>query len=248
MVDANEITHDTVLGGRVRLSQPRVGYRAGLDAALLAAAVRVPEGHRVLDLGCGVGGALLPVACRNPGAVCVGVERDAATADLARRNVADNGWADRIEIVTASITDPVVRTLGAFDTVLLNPPFFDDASTLRAPHPARVGAYMADDGLAVWLDVAQRRLRSKGQLAVIHRADRLADILKALEPRCGAVKILPLYPFAGDRANRVVVVAQKGSRAALQVCAGMILHQTASSHTHHVENILRGKDDLPVFA
>lgn len=248
MIDANDITADTVLGGQVRLSQPRVGYRAGLDAALLAAAVRVLPGQRVLDLGCGVGGALLPLAYRNPWAVCVGVERDPATADLARRNVSDNGWADRVEIVTAAIIDPAVRAFGLFDAVILNPPFFDDASAMRAPHPARAGAYMADDGLGVWLDVAQRRLRAKGWLAIVHRADRLGDILAALSPRCGAVGVLPLHPFAGDVAKRVVVVAQKGARGPLRIWPGMVLHETAHRHTQSAENILCGKDDLPFFA
>lgn len=245
MIDPSDITVDTVLGGHVRLSQPRVGYRAGLDAALLAATLRVAPGQRVLDLGCGVGGALLPMAWRNPGAVCVGVERDDATAELARRNVSDNGWSGRIEIVTAAITDPAVRGLGLFDAVILNPPFFDDAAAMRTPHPARVGAYMADDGLATWLDVAQRRARSKGWIAVVHRADRLGDIVSALSQRCGSIGVLPVHPFAGDKAKRVVVVAQKGARGPLQIWPSIVLHESPYRHTEHVNNVLNGKDDLP---
>src|SRR3546814_8190614 len=48
------ITEDAFLGGRVKLRQPEVGYRAAIDPVLLAAAVPAVAGERVADLGCGV--------------------------------------------------------------------------------------------------------------------------------------------------------------------------------------------------
>ncbi len=67
-----EVTEDTVLNGRVRLRQPVAGYRAGMDAALLAAACDAGPDDRVIEAGCGVGGALLAAAARRPGARFVG--------------------------------------------------------------------------------------------------------------------------------------------------------------------------------
>ena len=72
----DETTDDHVLDGRVRLRQPQRGYRAGVDAALLAAACDAADGARVIEAGCGAGGALLAAAARRPGARFVGVERD----------------------------------------------------------------------------------------------------------------------------------------------------------------------------
>ena len=66
-------TEDTVLDGRVRLRQPKDGYRAGMDAALLAAACDARDGERVVEAGCGVGAALLASAARRPGAAFVGI-------------------------------------------------------------------------------------------------------------------------------------------------------------------------------
>jgi tRNA1(Val) A37 N6-methylase TrmN6 len=63
------ITENTVLDGRVRLLQPERGYRAGMDAALLAAACEAADGARVLEAGCGVGAALLAAASRWPAAM-----------------------------------------------------------------------------------------------------------------------------------------------------------------------------------
>jgi tRNA1(Val) A37 N6-methylase TrmN6 len=98
-----ETTCDAILGGRLTLRQPRAGYRAGLDAALLAAAVELKPGERALEAGCGVGAALLQVAARAPEAALVGVERDPAALALAQANIADNGMAARVSAVEGDV-------------------------------------------------------------------------------------------------------------------------------------------------
>ncbi|MBN8529898.1 MAG: methyltransferase, partial [Caulobacterales bacterium] len=71
------MVENALLGGRVRLRQPARGYRAGLDAALLAAAIAARPGQRVIEAGCGAGGALLQIAARRPESLLTGVEREA---------------------------------------------------------------------------------------------------------------------------------------------------------------------------
>src|SRR5258705_7947095 len=62
-----DITDDAVLGGKLRLLQPRRGHRVGHDAILLAAAVPARLGEQAVDLGAGVGGAGLALAWRGSG-------------------------------------------------------------------------------------------------------------------------------------------------------------------------------------
>src|SRR4051812_43685511 len=97
MRDAASFTDDTVLGGRVRLRQPLAGYRAGMDAALLAAACDATAGERILDAGCGAGAAMLAAAARRPGCTFVGVERDPEALEFARENIVLNDLAGRTE-------------------------------------------------------------------------------------------------------------------------------------------------------
>ena len=89
MPDA-DLTDDGFLGGRLRILQPRVGYRAATDPVLLAAAVPAKPGQRALELGCGAGVASLCLLSRVPGLSVTGIERQAAYADLARQNAARN--------------------------------------------------------------------------------------------------------------------------------------------------------------
>jgi len=240
------LTEDGVLGARIRLLQPKDGYRAGLDAALLAAACEARPGARVLEAGCGVGAALLAAAWRRPDARFFGVERDADAAALGRRNIALNGLEDRVEIADGDV-GAGFRALGLepFDAVMTNPPFFDDPSALRGPAPARAGAYLADAGLDGWCAFMIKAAREGASLTLIHRADRRADILAALAPKAGSFRIRPIQPFADTPAKRVLVRAIKTGKAPLTLLPALVLHDRAGGkHTPQTEAILRGEAAL----
>lgn len=240
--EAPGVTEDTVLNGRVRLRQPATGYRAGMDAALLAAACDAGPGDRVIEAGCGVGGALLAAATRRPGTRFVGLERDPAAVDLARSNVTVNALADRVEIVGGDVERGFrALNLPVFDAVISNPPFFDDPGALRAPAPEKSGAWMADGGLAAWTGFCLKAVREGGTITLIHRADRLADLLALLAPKAGSFRIRPVAPFADAPAKRVIVRAIKTGKAPLALLPPLVLHdREGAGHSAQAEAILRG--------
>ncbi|WP_397404775.1 tRNA1(Val) (adenine(37)-N6)-methyltransferase [Phenylobacterium sp.] len=237
------ITNDYLLDGRVQLRQPVRGYRAGLDAALLAAACDARPGQRVLEAGCGAGGALLAAASRCPEVRFTGVERDPDALSLANENIALNGFQDRVEAIEG---DVAIRfsALGIepFDAAMTNPPFFDDSAGLRGPSPEKRAAWMADDGLAAWIGFMSKGVREGGSLTLVHRADRLADILALLGEKCGGIQILPIHPFADEPAKRVLVRAIKTGKAPLRLLPALVLHdRNGDKHRPEVEAILRGE-------
>lgn len=241
-----DLTRDRLLGGRIEIDQPARGYRAGMDAALLAAACGALPQERVLEAGCGVGGALLTAAARRPGARFVGIERDEAMAGLARANAAANSMAERVEILTGEV-EAGFKALGLspFDHAFSNPPFFDDPAALRAPAPGKVGAWMADSGLGAWTGFLLKAVREGGTITLIHRADRLADILALLAPKAGSFRIRGIQPFADEPAKRVMVRAIKTGKAPLVLLPPLVLHpRDGGKHTPEVEAILRGEAAL----
>ncbi|MCR5877094.1 tRNA1(Val) (adenine(37)-N6)-methyltransferase [Phenylobacterium sp. J367] len=242
----DEITEDLLLDGRVRLRQTARGYRAGLDAALLAAACDAGPGQRVMEAGCGPGGALLAAAVRRPGARFTGVERAPDALALAQANIALNGLEDRVEAIAGDVG---LRFSGlrlpAFDAAMANPPFFDDAGAIRGPAAARRAAWMADDGLEAWITFLSKGVRPGGALVLIHRADRLADILGFLAPKAGSVQVLPVHPFEDAPAKRVLVRAIKSGKAPLRMLPPLVLHERGETgHRPQVEAILRGEAAL----
>lgn len=241
-----EITHGALLGGRIAFSQFRDGYRTGMDAGLLAAAVAARPGERVFEAGCGAGGVLLQITARRSGVSLTGMERDAESAALARANIAENSQSDRIQVIEGDIADRAVTTaLPASDWAVSNPPFFDDPGRLRAPSEAKRGAWIADDGLSAWIACLLRAVRDGGRVVVIHRADRLADLLALLGERAGSMAIRPIQPFADAPAKRVLVRAVKGGRGPLTLLPPLTLHdRSGGRHTVEAEAILRGEAEL----
>lgn len=239
-------TLDRLLDGRVVLRQGRDGYRAGMDAGLLAAALDAKEGETLAEFGCGAGAALMCAAWRLTGASFVGVERDPEAAALAAENAAANGMGARVRVQNADILQ--LGTSLKVDQVFFNPPFFDDPKALRAPKDEKRAAWLTGDvPFADWVRCAARALKAKGKLTLIHRADRLADILTALDRSFGSVVIKPIHPRSGEPAKRVIVQATIGGKAPLVLLAPLVLHDGAG-HSAEADAILRGRAVLEMGA
>jgi tRNA1(Val) A37 N6-methylase TrmN6 len=238
-----DCSDDAVLGGRLRLLQPRSGHRFGHDAILLAAAVHATAGERAVELGSGVGAAGLALAVRIPGVAVSLVEIDASLAELAQENARRNGVADRVSAHCLDVTAPAMAFaeagLGAaaFDHVLSNPPFNDPDRHNASPDPARRSAHIGLD-LSGWVASAARLLRPQGTLTLIYRADGLPNVLNALAGDFGSIAVVPIFPKPNAPAIRIVVRALKGSRKTLALCPGLLLNE-GGRPTQAAEAILR---------
>jgi tRNA1(Val) A37 N6-methylase TrmN6 len=246
---ADELTCDAFLGGRLRLWQPRRGYRAATDPVLLAAFVPARTGEKVLDLGCGAGAAALCLAARVPGLVLHGIELQPEYAELARRNADANAVAMTVHEGDLRHPPAPLARIG-FDHVLANPPFHPAAAT-GARDPGRDRAFREGAaGLGDWVDAGLRRLVPGGRLVLIHRTARLPDILAALAGRAGGIEVLPLAGRASRPAHRILIRARKGSGEPLRLWPPLTLHQGSShiedgeSYTAPAQGILRDGAEL----
>ena len=233
-----DAVENALLGGRVRLRQPAKGYRAGMDAALLAAAVAAEPGQRVIEAGCGAGAVLMQIAARRPDAVLTGLERDPAMVGLARENAVLNG-ADA-QIIEGDVAAGFrALDLPPFDWAVSNPPFFDDPGALRAPAEGKRGAWMADDGLKSWTTFLLKSVREGGRIVVIHRADRLADLLGLLGETAGSFAVRGVHPYADEPAKRVLVQAIKTGKAPLRLLPPLVLHdRSGAKHTEDRKSVV----------
>ena len=220
----HDLSSDAFLSGRLSLLQPRKGYRAGIDPILLAAAVPAKPGQSVLDLGCGAGAAILALAARVPELTVTGVEVQPGYAQLAQRNAERNAIAlDVVQSDLVALPDDLKQR--QFDHVIANPPYFDPNRRSAATDRGRETALAEQTPLETWIDVAARRLAPKGMLHMIHRIERLPDVLAACGSRVGALEILPLCARQGKAAHLMLLRARKGGRADFRLHAPLILHE-----------------------
>lgn len=226
---SEDLTDNGFLGGRLNILQPRDGYRAATDPVFLAAAIDAKVGETVLELGCGAGVALACLQHR-VAVEATGLELQPFYAKLAERNMARNGLAAKIEIGDLAAMPQCLRRQN-FDHVLMNPPFFETRRHSSPINEGKAAAFLEGTvGLSTWIMTGLKRLKPLGWLTIIHRAERLNDVLSALEG-AGDIRILPLSARTGRAAGRVLVQARKGSAGPLKLLAPLLLHD-GEVHAH----------------
>lgn len=235
-------SEDELLGGQVRLRQPVDGYRAAIDPVLLAASIDAAPGERVLEAGTGHGAAAICLARRVPDCSVTGIEIQPDLVRLANDNARLNDLAGSVQVMIGDLVRPLPRiAAGGFDHVMANPPYLEAARADASPESGRAAANIEGEaGLDVWISFMLRMVRTKGTITLIHRADRLDDILTLLAGQAGETVVFPIWPKQGRAAKRVVVRARKGIRTPLRLSAGLIMHEQDGAYTAAADEILRG--------
>lgn len=220
-------SHTEQLGGGRHITVTDA-YTFGHDALLLADFAEAKPHERVCDLGTGCG--ILPLLlCRTALPTVDAVELQPEAAALARRNVEENGLADRVTVYEQdwrALTLPV----GTYDRVLCNPPYFPEGGGKLPPDPARsIARYEQGDTLGDVTAVASRLLKNGGHFLLCHRPERLADVLSALR----AAKLEPKrLQFVHTRADLppflLLCDAVRGAKPALRVLPPLILESKVS--------------------
>ncbi|WP_420431375.1 tRNA1(Val) (adenine(37)-N6)-methyltransferase [Hyphobacterium sp.] len=236
----------TLLDGKVIANQPASGFRSGLDAVLLGASIAMKPGELAIEFGCGTGGAMLVAAHHNPDARFLGIDADAAVIGLAESNIAANGWTERMHAICGDIGASASQPPAG--QVFFNPPFYDDETALKPPAAGKRSAYLSGDApLEAWIGQANKALKPKGRLTLIHRADRLDDILAIARRWFGDVAIKPVASYSDRPAKRVLVSARKGVKSPMKLLPPLVLHDGPDrKYAPAADAILRGRARLAV--
>ncbi|XDZ66215.1 tRNA1(Val) (adenine(37)-N6)-methyltransferase [Alphaproteobacteria bacterium LSUCC0684] len=242
------LTRDSWYDGSLTLWQPRDGFRATTDAVLLAAAVDGAATH-ALELGAGGGAATLALARRCGEMRITAVERDPLMAGLLRRNIETNALTGRISALHADIfnDEAAYAWREQHDHVYFNPPYNDAASTLSGDE--RRKASMAAENLNGWIRAGIRALVPRGQITLVSRADRLPEILVALEvEKTGSIVLRMVHAEAHLPAIRILVRARKGIAGRLEILPPLVMREGAETLTGKMKAISHHRDEISMTA
>ncbi len=203
---------DDLILSDMRVIQPVKGYRFSIDAVLLAHFADLKGIKQVVDLGTGCAVIPLLLSHRDPGIKVLGIELQPAMADRARRCIQINNRTDRIDIMEADIKEITsVLPGGEAELVLSNPPFYKQGEGhVNQNREVAIARHEIELNLDQLVAAAVHLLTAEGRLALIHRTNRLTDIIRVFRHYQLAVsRIRMVHPHADRPANLVLV---EGSR------------------------------------
>jgi tRNA1(Val) A37 N6-methylase TrmN6 len=237
----SDFSEDDILGGRLKIRQPLKGYRAAIDPILLAASVPVQASQTILDVGSGVGTASLSLTKRYSDCHVTALEIQPQLAQFAHENFIANHMIERAEIITKSLIDYIkLKPIKLYDHVMTNPPYLlSNQGTLSPLRQKEIANREDTVSLHEWIKACLSVLRHKGYFVIIHRADRLDDLIVSLTGKVGAIEIFPLWPKKDRQANRVIIRCRKGSSTPLTLHHGLILHQEDGRYREEADAVLR---------
>ncbi|MCM0582292.1 tRNA1(Val) (adenine(37)-N6)-methyltransferase [Weissella diestrammenae] len=238
---------DMLYRDEVKIIQSRDVFSFSLDAVLLAHFANPRNGGRgtIVDLGTGNGAIPLFMAHKVTGKI-IGIEIQPRLADMAQRSVMMNELDDKIKIINADMRD-VFETLkpGSVETVVSNPPYFaaTEQSHKNPNQHYAIARHEIKADLALVTHTAKKLLKSGGHFFMVHRPDRLFEILDALR----ANNLIPkrvqfVYPKVGREANIVLIEAIKNGRlTGTQILPPIVTHHEDDTYRDEVWAIYEGR-------
>lgn len=236
-------TLDQLTGYRLRLIQPRHGYRFSVDPLLLADFARVGEGDRVLDLGTGCGIIPLLLARKQPSALFTGAEFQEAVAGIALRNVALNGLSERVEIVVEDVVQLRRRfPVSSFDLVVSNPPYRRVGTGKVSPRAGRDDSrHESTATLVDFLAAAKYLVKESGRICFIYHTCRLAELMaQAAVQKLAVLRLRMVHGNSTAPARMFMVELMKGRTGELQVEPPLMVRDQDGGYSVEKLEIYRG--------
>ena len=244
MVYDYEKVEDLGLKG-YKIIQNKDGFCFGSDAVLLARFIKLKKGARVLDMCTGTG--IIPVLlwgiCELSGIDAVEIVPE--VSDMAKRTMELNSLQDKIRVHNEDLKN-CKKLFGAhsFDAVTCNPPYMNEGGGLVNPKDKLA---IARHEICCSLDdvvrCAKEVLKPCGKLFMVHRADRLCDVITTfrkykIEPK----RMRLVYPFVDKEPNMVLIEGYKGGKSRLTIEKPLIVYKETGIYTDEILEIYGMKD------
>ena len=224
-------------------------FRPGTDTFLLSSLPRLKPGLRVCDLGCGTGLLGLLLLQRQNGLAVTGVEIQPAAVALANRCAEENGLEDHLHVLQADLR--TVREhfpTGSFDLVVCNPPYYPPQSGRMAENNAiRTARSEVNCTLEDICQAAAYLLRWGGSFCIVHKPERLTDVLDAMRRHgCEAKRLRLVCTHSEHAPSLLLVEGRRGGKPGLSIEPPLILQTSDGKPTPEVDTIyFRQQEDTP---
>ena len=241
-----EQIHDLLEYEDLKIYQNNDWFSFSLDPVLLAYYATVPiRTYRILDL-C-TGNAPIPlILSRRTKAHIDAVEIQKDVAELAQKSVEINHLETQITVIPQSAQEfQKSCESDTYDLITCNPPYFKDIpdTTKNLDIHKTLARHEVTITLEEILKIVRKLLKNNGTFAIVHRAERLPELLSLFEKYNITPKRLRLiYPHLDREANMLILEGTKNGQLGLKILSPILVHKDDGSYTDEILEIFKGRD------
>lgn len=227
------------------LIQKKRGFRFGVDAVLLSNFANVKNKHRVVDLCTGTGIIPFLIQGKYKPKEVFGIEIQGDMVEMAKRSSKLNELENSVKFVNADLKNlELLKTLGKFDVLTVNPPYKLNNSGIINPHDKlAIARHEILCDLEDVIIAARKLLKDNGRMYMVHRPERLIDIFELMRKyRIEPKRIQMIQPNINKAANIVLVEGQRDGGAYLKWEKPIYVYNEDGTYTKEINRIY-GRED-----
>jgi len=224
----------------LKIIQNPEGFCFGMDAVLLSSFAKIKKGSKVADLGCGNGIISILLSGKTQAGSITGVEIQEKVAEMAQRSVEMNHICDRVKIINTDLKQ-VSELLGlsSMDVVVTNPPYRTKDCGMENPDDAKaISRHEILCTLEDVIEASKKLLKPGGKLFMVHRPDRLVDLIcllrnYSLEPK----RLRFVHPRQEAAPNMILIEALRGGGKYIKVDKPLYIYEEGNKYSREVLEI-----------
>lgn len=222
--------------GNLKIYQPTEGYRFSVDAIILAHFVNLKRLNKAVDIGAGTGIIGMLLAKKYPGSEITMVEIQQELVEMAKNNILLNNLESRVKVYCM---DAKVFEEKGFDLLVTNPPFRRLGTGKISPKEEKaIARHELSLSVKDIAKIAQKILRHRGRLCMIHLPERLIDIIRIMSMYNLEVKRLRfVHSNISTEAKMVLIEAVKGGRISLKVEPPIFIYKKDREYTEEMRRL-----------
>lgn len=238
-LENDETLDDLQLKG-ICVIQKKDAFRFGIDAVLLANFAKIKRGARVLDLCSGTGIVPFIIAGKTDASHIIGIEIQEDMVDMAKRSVSFNKLEDKIEFIHKDLKNlQFLKALPKVDVVTVNPPYKLKNSGIINPNDKNaIARHEICCTLEDVIKGAKAVLKDNGRIYMIHRPDRLADIICTMRENKIEPKLIKMIqPNTKKAPNMVLIEGQNNGGIFLKWDTTLYVYNDDGGYTDEINKI-----------
>ena len=229
----------------LKIIQNKKGFCFGIDSVLLSDyAKEIKKGSKIADLGTGTGILPILLSAKTKGTQIVGIEIQKEVAQMANRSILLNNLQDRIEIVCEDIKKmESIYKPNSFDVIVTNPPYKKQGTgAINTLETKIIARHEITANLEDFIKIAKYLLKDQGDIYIVHRPERLVDLLSYLRKYKLEPKTLRFVQANEQKEpNLVLIKATKNAKPFLKMQRPLIIYKEDGNYTEEILEIYHKK-------